>query len=81
MNALLELAELESGDVELETSEISVQDVFDELRQEFQFQAEAKNLQLEVRGEPRMVFGDPHGAAYSAEVATSAVKAGQYPLQ
>jgi len=35
-----------------------VQDVLEELRQEFQFQAEAKNLQLEVSGEPGIVRTD-----------------------
>ena len=46
MNSLLELSELESGEVEINVTEVSINDVFEALRDEFEYQAQAKGLQL-----------------------------------
>jgi len=46
MNSLLELSELEAGEVEINITEISIKEVFETLRDEFEYQAQAKGLQL-----------------------------------
>jgi len=46
MSSLLELSELESGEVEINVTEVSINEVFETLRDEFEYQAQAKGLQL-----------------------------------
>jgi len=46
MNSLLEISELESGEVELSITEISIHELFHNLKKEFEYQAQAKALML-----------------------------------
>lgn len=46
LNSILEFYELESGGVRPELAEVSVQDIFETLRSEFEIQAQTKGLQL-----------------------------------
>jgi signal transduction histidine kinase len=52
MNSLLDISELESGDVELEIAEIPMQQVFQKLKDEYEYQADAKGLSF------KLVFGE-----------------------
>jgi len=46
MNSLLEISELESGEVEIDVTEVSIREMFDDLQNEFEYQAQAKGLRL-----------------------------------
>lgn len=46
LNSILELYELESGEVQPELAEVSIQDVFETLHSEFELQAQTKGLKL-----------------------------------
>jgi signal transduction histidine kinase len=46
MNSLLELSELESGEVEVNITEVSISEIFEDLQDEFEYQAQAKGLRL-----------------------------------
>jgi two-component system CheB/CheR fusion protein len=46
MNSLLEISELESGEVEINITEVTIRDVFEKLQDEFEAQAQAKGLRL-----------------------------------
>jgi signal transduction histidine kinase len=46
LNSILEIYELESGEVQPELAEVSIQDVFETLHSEFELQAQTKGLQL-----------------------------------
>ena len=46
LNSILEFYELESGGVQPELAEVSIQDVFETLQSEFELQAQTKGLQL-----------------------------------
>jgi len=58
MNSLLEISELESGEVELNIEDILIQDVFVKLQDEFEYQAEAKELVLTFDCESGVVRSD-----------------------
>ena len=47
LNTLLEISEFESGEVELQVTEVPVQEIFTQLQDEFEYQAKAKDLRLE----------------------------------
>jgi len=46
MNSLLEISELASGEVEINITEVAIREIFDDLRDEFEYQAQAKGLRL-----------------------------------
>jgi len=46
MNSLLEISELESGEVEINITDVSIREVFEKLQDEFEYQAQAKGLRL-----------------------------------
>ncbi len=58
MNSLLDISELESGDVELNITEIPIQNIFGTLRDEFEYQAKAKGLTLNFDSRPEVVHSD-----------------------
>ena len=58
LNSLLEISEFESGEVELTIGEISIQKIFQQLKNEFEFQAKAKNLQVEFDCQSEVVLSD-----------------------
>jgi signal transduction histidine kinase len=58
MNSLLEISEFESGEVELKITNIPVQDIFQQLRDEFEYQAKAKGLQLEFTSQSEVALTD-----------------------
>ena len=46
MNSLLEISELESGEVEINITDVSIREIFDDLQNEFEYQAQAKGLEI-----------------------------------
>jgi signal transduction histidine kinase len=58
LQSLLELSRIESGDVELQFTDIQIQDIFQEIRDEFEGQAQAKDLQLKVDSQLQVVLSD-----------------------
>lgn len=58
MNSLLEFSELESGEVELDISDVSIPDLFRKLQGELEYQAEAKGLQLSFHSKVEVVRSD-----------------------
>ena len=58
MNSLLEITELESGDVELDIISIPIPELFRQLQEEFEYQAQAKNLSLKFDSEATVVSSD-----------------------
>ncbi len=58
MNSLLDISELESGDVELNITQIPIQNIFGTLRDEFEYQAKAKGLTLNFDSRPEVVHSD-----------------------
>lgn len=60
MNSLLDLTEMESGDVEVHVDEVSLSDVFALLDQEFRGSAEAKALEFEIVPTNDVVRTDPN---------------------
>jgi len=58
LHSLLELSNLESGDVELSNEVISMQEVFGQLQDEFDGQARAKGLQLDFDSQSAVAYSD-----------------------
>lgn len=58
LNTLLELSKLESGSVEVELAEVRIQDVFQQLRDEFEHQARAKGLELQFNSQAEVANSD-----------------------
>jgi PAS domain S-box-containing protein len=58
LGALLDISKLESGAVRPEISDFSVEDLFDELRREFEDTAASRGLSLIVHAEPLAVRSD-----------------------
>jgi signal transduction histidine kinase len=58
LNSLLEISEFEAGEVELDIAETPVHDIFEQLRDEFGFQAQAKKLRLEFDCKSERVLSD-----------------------
>ena len=58
MNSLLEISEFESGEVELKITETPIQGIFQELQDEFEYQAQAKDLQLEFSSQSEVAHSD-----------------------
>ena len=58
LNSLLEISEFESGEVELNIAEIPIQEVFRQLQDEFEHQAQAKDLQLEFNSQSEAASSD-----------------------
>ena len=58
LNSLLEISEFETGEVELKIAETPVQEIFRQLRDEFECQARAKDLQLEFDPQEELVLSD-----------------------
>lgn len=58
LNALMEISEFESGEVELNITEIPINDIFQRLQEEFGYQADKKNLQLEFSSESEVASSD-----------------------
>ena len=58
LNSLLEISEFESGEVELNITETPIQGVFQQLQDEFEYQAEAKHLQLEFESQSEVALTD-----------------------
>jgi signal transduction histidine kinase len=58
MNSLLDISELESGEVELNVTDIPIQKIFQSLQDEFEFQAKAKGLLLKFISQPEVAHSD-----------------------
>jgi two-component system, sensor histidine kinase len=58
LNSLLEIGEFESGEVDLEITEIPIQETFQRLQSEFEYQAQAKGLRLEFDAQPAVAISD-----------------------
>ena len=58
MNSLLEISELESGEVELNITDVSIQGLFQKLQEEFEYQAQAKGLLLKFDCESGVARSD-----------------------
>lgn len=58
LNSLLEISEFEAGEVELEIAETPIHNIFQQLKDEFEFQAQAKSLRLEFNCKSELVQSD-----------------------
>jgi signal transduction histidine kinase len=58
LNSLLEISEFESGEVEMNITETPIQGVFQKLKDEFEYQAQAKHLQIEFEPQSEVVLTD-----------------------
>jgi len=58
LNSLLELGKLESGEVELKIDEFPIRDIFRQLQDEFEGQAQAKGLQLHFDSQTEVAHSD-----------------------
>ncbi|MFQ6004021.1 MAG: PAS domain-containing sensor histidine kinase [Woeseia sp.] len=58
LNSLLELSNLESGDVELRITDTPVQEIFQRLQDEFESQAQAKGLELRFDSQSEIANSD-----------------------
>ena len=58
LNSLLEISEFESGEVELEIADTPIQGIFQQLQDEFEYQAQAKGLQLEFDSQSEIAHSD-----------------------
>ena len=58
LHSLLELSKLESGDVELRITEIPIQEIFQQLQDEFEGQAQAKGLQIHFDSQSEAAYSD-----------------------
>jgi signal transduction histidine kinase len=58
LNSLLEISEFESGEIELKITEIPIQEIFQQLQDEFEYQAQAKGLQLEFSSQSEVALSD-----------------------
>jgi two-component system CheB/CheR fusion protein len=58
LNSLLEISEFEAGEVELNITETPIRGIFQKLKDEFEYQAQAKHLQIEFESQPEVVLSD-----------------------
>jgi signal transduction histidine kinase len=58
LNSLLEIGEFESGEVELKIANIPIQEIFRQLQNEFEFQAQAKGLQVNFDCQSEIALSD-----------------------
>ena len=58
LNSLLEISEFEAGEVELNITETPIRGIFQKLKDEFEYQAQAKHLQIEFESRPEVVLSD-----------------------
>jgi signal transduction histidine kinase len=58
LNSLLEISELESGDVEVNITEIPIREMFRRLQDEFESQAQAKDLRLHFDAQTEVAISD-----------------------
>jgi two-component system, sensor histidine kinase len=58
LNSILEFSELESGDVELRITDISIREIFQRLQDEFEGQAQTKGLQLHFESADEIACSD-----------------------
>jgi signal transduction histidine kinase len=58
LNSLLEISEFEAGEVELKIADTPIQGIFQQLRDEFEHQAQAKGLQLEFDSQSEVARSD-----------------------
>lgn len=58
MNSLLDISELESGDVEPDITEIPISEMFQNLQDEFEYQAQAKDLRLDFESRSEVALSD-----------------------
>jgi signal transduction histidine kinase len=58
LHSLLELSNLESGDVELSVEEIPIREIFGQLQDEFDGQARAKGLKLDFESDDAIAISD-----------------------
>ena len=63
VNDVLDLSKIESGTIELETVDFSIQDILDELINSLSFKLREKNVSLSSKIDksiPKVLMGDPH---------------------
>jgi signal transduction histidine kinase len=58
LNSLLEISEFETGEVELNIDETPIQRIFQQLKDEFEYQAQAKHLQIEFESQSEVALSD-----------------------
>jgi len=58
LNSLLEISEFESGEIEPKITIIPIQEIFQQLQDEFEYQARAKDLQLEFNSQSEVALSD-----------------------
>jgi len=58
LNSLLEISEFESGEVEVKIAETPIQGIFQLLQDEFEYQAQAKDLQMEFESQSEVALSD-----------------------
>jgi len=58
LNSLLEISEFESGEVEVKIAETPIQGIFQLLQDEFEYQAQAKDLQMEFESHSEVALSD-----------------------
>lgn len=58
LNDLLQISELDSGEIELKITDIPIQDIFRRLQDEFDYQAKAKGLQLNFDSQSEIAHSD-----------------------
>ena len=58
LNSLLEISKLESGDVELNITEIPIQEMFRQLQDEYESQAQAKDLRIHFDAQTEVAISD-----------------------
>lgn len=58
LNSLLEISRLDAGDVELEITETPMLDIFQRLQEEFEPEAQAKGLILQLDSQAEVVYSD-----------------------
>jgi len=59
LNSLLEISDLEAGEIELNITHVPIQEIFQLLKNEFESQAHAKGLQLECDSQTNVAYSDP----------------------
>ena len=58
LNSLLEISEFETGEVELNITETPIQGIFRKLQDEFEYQAQAKHLQIDFESQSEVALAD-----------------------
>ena len=58
LNSLLEISEFEAGEVEVKIADTPIQGIFQQLQDEFEYQAQAKDLQLEFDSQSEVARSD-----------------------